>query len=178
VTCPTTFASCTTQPYLYISPDYYQDAVVDLQCLLNQKANAGLETNGWFDSTRRDAVVEWQKEHFGLFVNGDVWSDTWVSLCDAVACPSFSGYVFWPGYDSSGYDIHDGGVGRNLASLTYDIADCSATSACKGLTTSGYLKSYIKPARGRMLGLPILSLATACTSRNRLMARTKSTAFA
>jgi hypothetical protein len=63
--------------------------------------------------------------------------------CNSSAtCKSFPGYVFWPGYDSAGNDI-----GRNQETLESMIESCTGDSRCKGLTTTGYLKSYIKPAR-------------------------------
>lgn len=63
----------------------------------------------------------------------------------ATSCPSFAGYVFWPGYDSPQNDI--GRYDPASVTLASMISSCSANANCKGLTTSGYYKSYIKPLR-------------------------------
>lgn len=64
------------------------------------------------------------------------------SVVAAAACPSIpSGYVFWPYYDSSGYDLAAYG-GATLSTL---VARCNENAACKGFNTNGYLKTYVKP---------------------------------
>jgi hypothetical protein len=57
-------------------------------------------------------------------------------------CPSFSGFVFWPSYDSPSYDI-----GRYKTDLATLIESCTNDSNCKGLNTNGWLKNYIQPFR-------------------------------
>lgn len=59
------------------------------------------------------------------------------------ACPSFTGFVFWPGYDSYNYDI---GRYANVP-LASMISSCASNSKCRGLNTNGYYKSYIQPLR-------------------------------
>jgi hypothetical protein len=106
-----------------------------------------LVTDGLFGSATATSVKAWQLSH-ALAVDGIVGPATWASLCDAHAtCKSFPGYVFWPSFDSVGNDINGGGVGRRLEALESMVKSCSDNRQCKGLTTSGFLKSYIKPAR-------------------------------
>jgi peptidoglycan hydrolase-like protein with peptidoglycan-binding domain len=147
VKCPSEFETCTSRPLLQHDPATYQPEVVELQCLLNSQESAGLVTDGLFGSTTATAVRAWQETH-GLAVDGIVGPATWESLCDSAGtCKSFPGYVFWPGFDSAGYDINGGGVGRRLETLESMVKSCTDNSLCKGLTTSGFLKAYIKPAR-------------------------------
>jgi hypothetical protein len=56
-------------------------------------------------------------------------------------CPSFTGFVFWPGYDSYQFDLGQY-TNRDLSSM---ISSCANNPSCKGLNTVGYYKSYIKP---------------------------------
>ncbi|MDY6987343.1 MAG: glycosyltransferase [Thermodesulfobacteriota bacterium] len=53
---------------------------------------------------------------------------------------SVEGYTFFPGLDSEGYDIRNGG--RVIESLA---AECSRDYRALGFNTDGYLKYFIKP---------------------------------
>jgi hypothetical protein len=61
------------------------------------------------------------------------------------SCQSFTGYVFWPSYDSQGYDI--GQYNPATTTLASMISSCSSNSNCKGLNSNGYYKSSIQPLR-------------------------------
>jgi hypothetical protein len=63
----------------------------------------------------------------------------------AAACTVFSGFVFWPSYDSSGSDI--GRYDPKTVSITSMLDACSKNVNCKGLNTNGYYKSTITPLR-------------------------------
>src|SRR3569832_232301 len=62
-----------------------------------------------------------------------------------LSCPSYPGYVFWPGYDSYQYDL--GRYDPTKMSLSSMISSCTSNPSCKGLNTNGYYKSYIQPLR-------------------------------
>jgi hypothetical protein len=61
----------------------YKTAVVDLQCLLNQKNAAKLAVDGIFGSKTKEAVLAWQFKK-GLDMDGIVGSNTWNSLCGPI----------------------------------------------------------------------------------------------
>ena len=58
---------------------------------------------------------------------------------------TFQGYVFWPTYDSVGNDLKY--MKPSDFSIASMVAECSANIGCKGVVTTGYIKSSIKPLR-------------------------------
>jgi hypothetical protein len=72
------------------------------------------------------------------------WSNSWVrGLAGPLvneAPDDLPGYVFHPGMDSLGFDLHN--AGRDIRK----VADaCSADSAAAGFNTDGFLKRWIRP---------------------------------
>jgi hypothetical protein len=63
----------------------------------------------------------------------------------AWTCPSYAGYVFWAGYDSTSGDLMYKNPSSN--SQLDMIRYCDSTPGCKGFNTNGYMKGNIKPLR-------------------------------
>jgi len=59
----------------------------------------------------------------------------------AAACTSAAGYTFHPGKLSPGGELGDQHIGMSASQLA---AMCNDQLACKGFTSSGWLKSSIK----------------------------------
>ncbi|KAL3823561.1 hypothetical protein ACHAXA_002902 [Cyclostephanos tholiformis] len=59
----------------------YQEAVVDLQCLLNRNMATQLKLDGIFGSKTKANVLAWQRKK-GLVEDGVVGSKTWNTLCN------------------------------------------------------------------------------------------------
>ncbi len=72
------------------------------------------------------------------------WSNSWVrGLAGTLVNPdpdNAPGYVFYPGVDSSGFDLVN--AGRDIAQLA---TFCDRQMAAVGFNTDGFLKSHIRP---------------------------------